>query len=618
MLGGVTIDGSPCLAGHSDGDAVAHAVADALLGPAGLPDLGTLFPASDEQYRGANSMELLADVARRLAKKSWWIENVDVMIAAEQPMLAPHVAAMAANLAAVLAPAREPMGRGIATSVKPKRAEGLGAIGRAEGIAVWAVAARDRAARNRRSSPQRLASLRSCSASTTPLSARWSTSRRASRARCRCTSAARRRTTCRTSGTAAPRCRSTSFAAISCGRVFAVTFVSNVTDIEDKIIARAQRENVTEPELARTYEDEYWKQMDRLNVMRPDEMPRATEFIPQMQALIAELVASGRAYVVEGQGVYFQVDTFPEYGKLSHRTLADLLESAGARVEVDERKRSPVDFALWKAAKPGEPQWESPWGPGRPGWHIECSAMSLEILGEHFDLHGGGTDLEFPHHENEIAQAEGAGHPFARHWIHSAMVNVDGEKMSKSLGNFTTLADVLDRFDPRAFRLLVLQTHYRRQMEVGEKELSDAEKAVEKVDTLMRRVRRAELPVRPRRAPPKRFAPRWTTTSTRPPRSCTRSRPCATPTPRSTITETPNAAQLAATVREVWSALGLWWLDDDEELDDEIARPRAAARRRPRPQGLGRSRSSPRRVARPRHRVGRHERRDRVAARPAR
>ena len=278
-------------------------------------------------------------------------------------------------------------------------------------------------------------------------------------------------------------------------RGYRVTFVSNITDVEDRIIARAAERGTTEPELARTYEDIYWEQLDRLNVLRPDETPRATEFIDEMQKLISELIASGHAYVIEGQGVYFQVDTQADYGALSHRTLAELLESAGARVEVDERKRSPIDFALWKAAKPGEPSWSSPWGDGRPGWHIECSAMSLEILGDGFDLHGGGDDLVFPHHENEIAQAEGAGHEFARHWLHSGMVNASGgEKMSKSLGNFVTLQDVLDRFDPRAFRMLVLQTQYRRQMEFGEKELADAEKAVEQARRVVRRARRAALP----------------------------------------------------------------------------------------------------------------------------
>ncbi len=276
---------------------------------------------------------------------------------------------------------------------------------------------------------------------------------------------------------------------------FDVKYVSNVTDVEDKIIDRARARNVTEAELVAVYENEYWREMDRLAVLRPDDTPRATAFIDQMLRLVGELVAAGCAYVIEGEGVYFQVSALPGYGKLSHRTAEDLLDAAGARIEVDERKRDPRDFALWKAAKAGEPQWESPWGPGRPGWHIECSAMSLEILGEGFDIHGGGSDLVFPHHENEIAQAEGAGHEFARHWIHSAMVMVGREKMSKSLGNFLTLGDLFERHEPRAFRLLVLQTHYRRQMEIGEKELTDASNALDRLDTLLRRARGAQLDV---------------------------------------------------------------------------------------------------------------------------
>ena len=277
-------------------------------------------------------------------------------------------------------------------------------------------------------------------------------------------------------------------------RGYAVRYVSNVTDIEDKIIERAREAGTTEPELVARFEGTFRDAFDRLNILRPDDEPRATEWISEMIALIVALVTNGHAYVVEGQGVYFQVDTLAEYGALSHRTLDNLLESAGARVDVDERKRAPVDFALWKLAKPGEPAWESPWGLGRPGWHIECSAMSLKLLGDGFDIHGGGSDLVFPHHENEIAQALGAGHEFARYWLHNGMLNVDGEKMSKSLGNFVTLVDVLDQFDPRAFRLAVLQTHYRKQMEIGNKELSDAEKAVGRLDALARRVRAESLP----------------------------------------------------------------------------------------------------------------------------
>jgi cysteinyl-tRNA synthetase len=353
-------------------------------------------------------------------------------------------------------------------------------------------------------------------------------------------------------------------------RGFNVTYVSNVTDIEDKIIARALETGTTEPELAGRYEREFRRQWDLLNVLLPTEEPRATEWINDMIALIADLVASGHAYVVEGQGVYFSVESLPEYGALSHRTIAELLESAGARVEVDERKRSPVDFALWKAAKPGEPEWDSPWGKGRPGWHIECSAMSLKILGDGFDIHGGGNDLVFPHHENEIAQAVGAGHTFARYWIHNGMLNVNGEKMSKSLGNFVTLGAILDRFDARAFRLLVLQTQYRRQMEIGEKELVDAEKAVERVDTLMRKIRRAELPgaevgeIQP-------FIDAMDNDFDTPAAVAYIFELVRDANTALDVERPHEAAVLAATIRELWSVLGLWSHDDDEELDTEIA-----------------------------------------------
>jgi cysteinyl-tRNA synthetase len=268
-----------------------------------------------------------------------------------------------------------------------------------------------------------------------------------------------------------------------------VTYVSNVTDVEDKIIERAAKEGSTEPEVAQRYEAAYWAEMDRLGVGRPDSLPRATAYIDRMVKLIGELVDTGRAYVVEGKGVYFDVTSFPEYGELAHRRLEDLLQSAGARVDVDERKRNPVDFALWKTAKPGEPAWDSPWGKGRPGWHIECSAMSLDLLGEGFDIHGGGDDLIFPHHENERAQAEGAGHRFARYWIHNGMVMVGDEKMAKSLGNFTTLKDAIDAHGPRALRMAALQAHYRSPVEMGDRELANAKEAVARLDALARRAR---------------------------------------------------------------------------------------------------------------------------------
>ena len=278
-------------------------------------------------------------------------------------------------------------------------------------------------------------------------------------------------------------------------RGYEVEFVTNVTDIEDKIIARASEQGITEPELAAKFEKMYFDQLDRLGVQPPDHLPRATEFIAQIHALIAELIAMGRAYAIEGSGAYFKVDSLGTYGKLSHRTLEQLLESAGARVDVDEDKRSPVDFALWKAAKPGEPAWESPWGAGRPGWQIECSAMALEILGEDFDLHGGGSDLVFPHHENEIAQAEGAGHPFARYWMHGGMVMVGKEKMGKSLGNMLSLSDAIDVHGPRSFRWLVAQHHYRNQLEINDEALTAARATIEGYDALARRLRAAGAPM---------------------------------------------------------------------------------------------------------------------------
>jgi cysteinyl-tRNA synthetase len=203
--------------------------------------------------------------------------------------------------------------------------------------------------------------------------------------------------------------------------------------------------------------------------------------------VIALLIDRGYGYVIDGTGVYFDVDRLGDYGALVHRNVNELREGIGARVDVDEGKDDPLDFALWKSAKPGEPSWPSPWGPGRPGWHIECVAMALQLLGADFDIHGGGDDLVFPHHENERAEASGTGRQFARTWIHNGMVQVSGEKMSKSLGNFTTLAEVLERYDARALRLLVLQTHYRKTMEINSSALDQSAAAIDRLDSLARR-----------------------------------------------------------------------------------------------------------------------------------
>ena len=267
-----------------------------------------------------------------------------------------------------------------------------------------------------------------------------------------------------------------------CG--FEVHHVSNITDIDDNIIARAARDGLTEPEVAAEFEKAWYDAVEALGVRRPHQDPHATAFVSQMVELIARLLERGVAYRTS-DGVYFGVEAVDGYGLLAGQSLESM--RAGERVEVVSEKRSPADFALWKKAKPGEPVWPAPWGEGRPGWHTECVVMSLELLGDRFDLHAGGMDLRFPHHENERAQAVALGHTFAHHWMHHAFVEVSGEKMSKSLGNFTTLSDLVERTDPRAYRLLVLQSHYRSPLEVTPRTIGDAEIAIARLDELHRR-----------------------------------------------------------------------------------------------------------------------------------
>lgn len=262
---------------------------------------------------------------------------------------------------------------------------------------------------------------------------------------------------------------------------FDVTFVKNFTDVDDKIIKRANEENKSINEITDFFIKAHDEDMDKLNILRPDYTPRATEYIDGMIKLCEKLIEKGFAYESNGD-VYFKVRSFKDYGKLSKRDLDDLL--AGARVDVNEVKEDPLDFALWKSSKEGEPGWDSPWGRGRPGWHIECSVMSAEILGIPFDIHGGGKDLIFPHHENEIAQSEAAhGKEFARYWIHNGFVNINKEKMSKSLGNFFTIRDVLKEVDPEVLRFFLLTTHYRSPLDFSFDSLLEAENALDRIYT---------------------------------------------------------------------------------------------------------------------------------------
>jgi cysteinyl-tRNA synthetase len=260
---------------------------------------------------------------------------------------------------------------------------------------------------------------------------------------------------------------------------YKVRFVQNLTDVDDKIINRSNERNEPWEKLALRYTEEYFRNADALGLKRADVHPRATEHIPQMLDLIKKLIERGLGYA-KGGNVYYRVRAFNSYGALSGKNIDDLLE--GARVEVEDQKEDPLDFALWKATKRGEPSWDSPWGPGRPGWHIECSAMSMYHLGETLDIHSGGHDLIFPHHENERAQSVGAtGKPFVRYWLHNGFLTIDKEKMSKSLGNFFTINEVLDKFAPEVVRFYLLSAHYRHPLDYSDAALEEAQSAIQRI-----------------------------------------------------------------------------------------------------------------------------------------
>ncbi|MEA3361887.1 MAG: cysteine--tRNA ligase [Thermodesulfobacteriota bacterium] len=259
---------------------------------------------------------------------------------------------------------------------------------------------------------------------------------------------------------------------------YETTYVRNYTDVDDKIINRANEREISSKDLAEEFIRAFDEDMDSLGLIKPTHEPRATEYIQKIIEITQILIDKGIAYEASGD-VYYSVDKFPDYLKLSKRNMEEM--QAGARVTPGEQKRNPMDFALWKTAKPGEPSWESPWGAGRPGWHIECSAMSSSLLGESFDIHGGGRDLIFPHHENEIAQSEGAsGKPFVKYWLHNGFVNVDQEKMSKSLGNFFTIRDILETYDAEVIRFFILSAHYRSPIDFSDQNLAEAQSGLKR------------------------------------------------------------------------------------------------------------------------------------------
>jgi cysteinyl-tRNA synthetase len=270
-----------------------------------------------------------------------------------------------------------------------------------------------------------------------------------------------------------------------------VTYIRNITDIDDKIINRANERGIPFTELTRQFIDAMHEDSDALGVLRPDSEPKATDHMDEILAMIARLIERGHAYAADNGDVYYNVRSFPDYGKLSGKSIEDL--RSGARVEPGEAKRDPLDFALWKSAKPDEPAWDSPWGRGRPGWHIECSAMSTKALGDTFDIHGGGADLTFPHHENEIAQSEGAtGHPFVKYWMHNGFVRINDEKMSKSLGNFFTVREILERYRAEEVRYFILTSQYRSPLNYGTEQLDNGRAALTRFYTALRGLPDAE------------------------------------------------------------------------------------------------------------------------------
>lgn len=269
-------------------------------------------------------------------------------------------------------------------------------------------------------------------------------------------------------------------------RGFKVRYVVNITDIDDKIIKKANAGKISTTEVAEKFMEAYWEDTAKLGIKKPDLSPCATDHVTDMIQLIQKLIEKGLAYQINGD-VYYEVSKFGNYGKLSGKNIEEL--QSGARVEVDERKKAPLDFALWKSAKPGEPFWESPWGKGRPGWHIECSVMSTKYLGETFDIHAGGVDLIFPHHENEIAQSEGAtGKKFVKYWMHNGFLNIEGEKMSKSLGNFFTAREILEKYKPEAIRMFFLLKHYHSPINFSAERMQESQSALDRIYTTLRNI----------------------------------------------------------------------------------------------------------------------------------
>lgn len=465
ILGGVRVPHGRGLAGHSDADVVLHAITDALLGAAGLGDLGDLFPDTDPAYKDANSAGLVTEAVRRLNQTGWRPVNLDVTVFAQEPKLGPVKARIRDGVAMLLGLPAD------AVNVKAKTGEHVGHIGRGEAIGCHATVLVERSEPTGRA-PSATAGDAAKGPAMPPLKVYSTLTRKKE-------PFPRRPGEPVTMYVCGPTVYKPSHIGHMVGPVifdtvkryltylgYRVKWLVNITDVDDKLIARANESGTTVKELAERMTTDYLECLKKLNVTGIDAFPKATEHIPDMVKTIGGLIEKGYAYPADGD-VYFNVAKDEDYGKLCGFDPAALEE--GTRVEASAKKKNANDFALWKGAKPGEPAWDSPWGRGRPGWHIECTCMAIKHLGETLDIHGGGLDLRFPHHENELAQSESAtGKPFAHLWMHNGLLKMGSGKMAGSVGNVLNVADALKHVSGEALRFFLIQTHYRSPIDLGE------------------------------------------------------------------------------------------------------------------------------------------------------
>ncbi len=511
ILGGVRIPHLKGLAGHSDADVVLHAVTDALLGAAALGDIGELFPDTDPRYKDVDSSQFVVEALRRLNLAGWKPVNLDITIFAQEPKLGPSKGKIRDNVAALL---HLPID---AVSVKAKTGEQVGHIGRGEAIGCHAVVLVESIELRRNlalAAPPANAggSLEAGSLASQSLASEPASSEPPALAG---GAAGKPRPKSTTNGNSVSKgipmpelqvystltrkkepfpkrpgdvvtmyvCGPTVYKPSHIGHMvgpvifdavkrylaylgYSVKWIVNITDVDDKLIKRAGELQTTVKELAEKMTADYHECLKRLNVTGIDFFPKATEHIPDMIKTISGLIEKGYAYPADGD-VYFNVTRDEDYGKLCGFDPEEL--EAGSRIEASTKKKNPGDFALWKSAKPGEPSWASPWGKGRPGWHIECTAMAIKHLGDTLDIHGGGLDLRFPHHENELAQSESAtGKPFARIWMHNGLLKMGSGKMAGSVGNVLNVEEALKHVSGEALRFFILNTHYRSPIDLGE------------------------------------------------------------------------------------------------------------------------------------------------------